>query len=280
MMNSMLQLLISQTDGAMDEEIKVREAMQRIAVCSLARSEFFNGAALVGGTALRLFHGLDRSSEDIHLTLLQPNRDFDFERYIGPMKDEFGAFGLSIDVKKNDKSRETKMKDAFSKGESMEFHLRFGISSETARFDQRPTIGIEVDVDPPQDYRTEWMYGQLPFPHNVRLYDLPTMFACKLHAVLCRGWGNRVKGRDYYDVLYYSSRGTPVNTKHLIARLAQSGIEVSGEQGIRDLLRDRFSSVDYADASKDAEPFVFEKRRLRNWSPELFMSVADGLRFV
>ena len=126
----------------------------------------------------------------------------------------------------------------------------------------------------------EWTYPLLPFPHNVRMYDLPTMHACKLHAVLCRGWGNRVKGRDYYDVLYYSSPGTPVNTKHLIARLAQSGIEVSGEQGIRDLLRDRFSSVDYADASKDAEPFVFEKRRLRNWSPELFMSVADGLRFV
>jgi predicted nucleotidyltransferase component of viral defense system len=141
-------------------------------------------------------------------------------------------------------------------------------------------IKLELDVDPPSDYKTEIRQGIMPYPHTVRMYDLPTMHACKLHAILCRNWRNRVKGRDYYDVLYYASKGVGVNTSHLVKRLEQSGIEVTDREEIRTMLKERFKNTDYTDAISDVKPFVIDKNRLRNWSPDLFVSIADGLEFI
>jgi len=51
--------------------------------------------------------------------------------------------------------------------------------------------------------------------YEISLYDMQSLFAGKIHAVICRGWKNRVKGRDLYDYIFYLSRGTAVNLKHL-----------------------------------------------------------------
>ena len=268
------------SDPSMNAYSRVREAMQRIAINSLSDSGFFDTAAFVGGTALRLFHGLDRSSEDLDFTLLEPDPDFTFGPFLGALESDFRTLGVQVEVTEKEKTYQSKMRAAFIKGGSREIHITFGEDAQGIQSNQRITVKMEMDVMPPADYGTEWVYPLLPFPHNVRMYDLPTMHSCKLHAVLCRGWGNRVKGRDYYDILYYSANGIEVNTKHLIERLAQSGTDVSGAEEIKDLLRERYASVDYADALSDVEHFVFEKRRLQNWSPELFVSTVDRLRFV
>ncbi len=279
-MNSVLEQLMKLSDPSMNAYSRVREAMQRIAINSLSDSGLFDKAAFVGGTALRLFHGLDRSSEDLDFTLLDPDPDFTFGPYIGALESDFGSLDLQVEVTEKEKTHQSKMRAAFIKGNSREIHLTFGEDVKGIQGNQRITVKLEMDVEPPADYGTEWAYPLLPFPHNVRMYNLPTMHSCKLHAILCRGWGNRVKGRDYYDILYYSANGIPVNTKHLIERLAQSGTEVSGADGIREMLKERYASVDYTDASSDVEPFVFERRRLQNWSPEMFVSTVDRLRFV
>ena len=84
-------------------------------------------------------------------------------------------------------------------------------------------IKFEVDTNPP-DYATfETKYRLLPIPYEVSLYDMPSLFAGKVHAVLCRSWKNRVKGRDLYDYIFYLTRGTAINLPHLNARLSQSG---------------------------------------------------------
>ena len=279
-MNSVLEQLMKLSDPSMNAYSRVREAMQRIAINSLSDSGFFDTAAFVGGTALRLFHGLDRSSEDLDFTLLKPDPDFTFGPYIGALESDFRSLDLQVEVTEKEKTHQSKMRAAFIKGNSREIHLTFGEDVKGIQSNERITVKLEMDVDPPADYGAEWVYPLLPFPHNVRMYDLPTMHSCKLHAILCRGWGNRVKGRDYYDILYYSANDIPVNTRHLIERLAQSGTQVSGEDEIKDLLKGRYASVDYSDASSDVQPFVFEKRRLQNWSPEMFVSTVDRLRFV
>lgn len=279
-MNAILEQLKSQTDPAMRPQDKVREAMQRIALYSLSGSGLFSKAAFVGGTALRLFHGLDRSSEDLDFTLLEPDGDFTFGPYIDALESDFRSFDLDVEVIEKEKTHRSKMRSAFLKGNSREILLTFSEDIRGIQSNERISVKLEMDVEPPSTYGTEWVYPILPFPHNVRMYDQPTMHACKLHAILCRNWGSRVKGRDYYDVLFYSSRRIPVNTKHLIERLAQSDITVSGAQDIISLLRDRYSSTDYADASSDVAPFVFERRRIQNWSPQLFLSTLDGLEFI
>ncbi len=279
-MNDYLTDMFERTDARMDANQRICEVLQRFAICSLSESGFFEEAAFVGGTALRLFHGLDRFSEDVDLTLLIPESDFDLGPYLSRLKDDFSSVDLNIETKEKDKTFESKMRSAFIKGDCREIHLQFGANSDNVQFNQRIVIKLELDVDPPSDYKTEIRQGIMPYPHTVRMYDLPTMHACKLHAILCRNWRNRVKGRDYYDVLYYASKGVGVNTSHLVKRLEQSGIEVTDREEIRTMLKERFKNTDYTDAISDVKPFVIDKNRLRNWSPDLFVSIADGLEFI
>ena len=46
-------------------------------------------------------------------------------------------------------------------------------------------------------------YKLLPSPHQIKLYDKESLLAGKIHAILCRGWNNRVKGRDLYDYIFF-----------------------------------------------------------------------------
>ena len=43
----------------------------------------------------------------------------------------------------------------------------------------------------------------LPVPYEICLYDMPSLFAGKIHAVICRGWRSRIKGRDLF---YFGSK--------------------------------------------------------------------------
>jgi hypothetical protein len=64
-------------------------------------------------------------------------------------------------------------------------------------------IKLELDTTPPPLASTEVKTHLLPTPFQVRLYDLPSLFAGKLHAMLFRDWKSRVKGRDFYDFVWY-----------------------------------------------------------------------------
>ncbi|MBP5451792.1 MAG: nucleotidyl transferase AbiEii/AbiGii toxin family protein, partial [Treponema sp.] len=141
-------------------------------------------------------------------------------------------------------------------------------------------IKFEIDTNPPDGASFETKYGLLPVPYAVQLYDEGSLFAGKIHAVICRTWKNRVKGRDFYDYLWYLSRGTKVNLSHLQKRLEQSGKWPPDEEltlpKLTDLLCGRFESVDFEKAKSDVVPFVKDIRKLDLWSPEFFCSVTKA----
>ena len=90
-------------------------------------------------------------------------------------------------------------------------------------------IKFEVDTLPPSGATYENKYGFLPSPYSVRLYDVFSLFAGKIQAVLCRVWKNRIKGRDFYDYVWYLSRGVKVKLVHLQKKLGQTGNWKSGK---------------------------------------------------
>lgn len=57
----------------------------KVILSGLYNGGFFDVAAFYGGTCLRIFHGLQRFSEDMDFSLLAPDEDFDFERYFQPI---------------------------------------------------------------------------------------------------------------------------------------------------------------------------------------------------
>ena len=145
-------------------------------------------------------------------------------------------------------------------------------------------IKFEVDVNPPAFAAFEHKYRLLPVPYEVKMYDMPSLFAGKIHAVICRAWQSRIKGRDLYDYVFYLSRGAAVNQKHLRARLIDSGF-ISADADcslpeIKAMLAERFDSIDYAQARQDVEPFIHDSSVLNIWSADFFKQITEGLTAV
>ena len=142
-------------------------------------------------------------------------------------------------------------------------------------------VKFEVDTSPPPNACFERQFRLLPIPYEVNLYDMPSLFAGKLHAVICRAWKNRIKGRDLYDYVFYLSRKTPVNLKHLNARLVDSGFNGARDDmtldEIKKVLFHRFETIDYMQARNDVLPFIRNPASLDVWSIEFFHAITDTL---
>lgn len=142
-------------------------------------------------------------------------------------------------------------------------------------------IKLEVDTNPPPGAGVELRYALRPVPYAVRLYDKPSLFAGKIHAVLCRNWTRRIKGRDLYDYVWYLSQDTPVNLFHLQKRLEQSerwdGSKRLTLQDAKELLKDRFSQLDFETAKKDVIPFLADTSELELWNSAFFQAITENL---
>ena len=285
-MDNLIQQMINeyQIQNDQDRRNALKEVIQEIVLCGLSRVGFFSEAAFYGGTALRIFYGLDRFSEDLDFSLVQVNTKFNFEKYIPGLANELSSYGLNLEISIKDKAIDSTIKSAFVKGNTKELILKFFENeSLTNKIGKNELVKIkfEVDIYPPQYAQVEHKYKQLPIPYEVVLYDLPSLFAGKTHAVLCRSWKSRVKGRDLYDFTFYVSKKVPINLKHLNERLIDSGFISEGEELTLDelklKLKARFNEIDYSLAKEDVINFLKYPSKIDIWSEEYFCSLVDEL---
>lgn len=267
-----------------DKKNAMKEVMQEIVLCGLSRSGFFKSAAFYGGTALRIFYGLDRFSEDLDFSLVKKEETFDLEKYFAVLKREVNAFGLNVTISEKEKVKETDIQSAFVKGNTREHLMLFYDRelAETVSANEMIKIKFEVDTNPPPYAGYERKYRLLPSPYEVNIYDEPSLFAGKIHAVICRGWKNRVKGRDLYDYVFYLGRGSKVNLPHLAARLKDSGY-INPESGcsltdVKGMLCEKFQNIDYEQAKQDVVPFIRDHTSLALWSADFFMQITELLQ--
>jgi len=273
------------TQTLYDKKNGIKEVVQEIVLCGLSRSGFFKTAAFYGGTALRLFYGLDRFSEDLDFSLKVSTSSYDFSEYLPILEKEIRSYGLNFRVEVKDKSTDSDIKSAFLKGNTKEHMLILFADEQLARSigsGELIKVKFEVDTNPPDYAAFEIKYRLLPIPYEITLYDMPSLFAGKIHAVICRAWKNRVKGRDLYDYVFYLSRGTAVNLKHLTARLAQSGYIPQGMQitieDVKEMLRKRFANIDFTQAKQDVLPFIKNPGALDVWNADFFCEITESLK--
>jgi len=268
-----------------DEKNAIKEILQEVTLAGLARTDFFKYAAFYGGTALRIFHGLHRFSEDLDFTLLSPNAAFDFNKYIPAVKDAVESLGLTFEVKPKEKKDDSTIKSAFLKGNTKEQFLIFYPNSKFMSHinnNEKIRIKFEIDINPPLYATTEFKYRLRPNNYQVQIYDKPSLFAGKIHAVLARKWENRVKGRDFYDFVFYLASNTPVNLKHLEARLKQTST-ISEDTTVtiyllKEILMNRFDEIDFMKAKNDVIPFIKDEIELELWSKEFFKDITMNLK--
>ncbi|MEI7883804.1 MAG: nucleotidyl transferase AbiEii/AbiGii toxin family protein [Clostridia bacterium] len=286
-MDQVIEQMLKQynTQTSFDKKNGIKEVVQEIVLCGLSRASFFKTAAFYGGTALRIFYGLDRFSEDLDFSLKVTNLSFDISEYQSILEKEIHSYGLSFKMETKDKSVDSDIKSAFLKGNTKEHLLMFYADEQLARstsFNEIIKVKIEVDTNPPDHATFETKYRLLPIPYSITLYDMPSLFAGKIHAVICRAWKNRVKGRDLYDYVFYLSRGTAVNLAHITARLAQSEHIPAGQkitiEDLKEALYKRFANIDYTQAKQDVIPFIKNLSVLDIWNADFFCRITEGLK--
>ena len=286
-MNNVLNEMLRkyQTGGVSDKKNAIKEIMQEIVLCGLSRAGFFQKTAFYGGTALRIFYGLDRFSEDLDFSLIETDDSFELSDYFPTLRKEIAAYGLNVEISEKQKTKESAIRSAFLKGNTKEHMLLFYASDPITSGiagDEKIKIKFEVDTNPPSGATFEHKFRLLPAPYEVTLYDMPSLFAGKAHAVICRSWKNRIKGRDLYDYIFYLSRGAALNTEHLKARLVQSDAWKQEDEFTIDdakmLLCSRFDTMDFEQAKEDVRPFIKDTGSLSLWSADFFKQITDNLK--
>ena len=250
------------------------EICQQVALSGLSRGGFFDVAAFYGGTCLRMFHGMRRFSEDMDFTLLSADPSFDFSKYFQPVIDEFAFIGRKVEIKKKEKKSFGRVESAFLKDNTDVYDLTF-------QTERSIKIKLEVDVNPPLGFVTEFKLLMQPRSFMTRCLTLPDLFAGKMHALVFRAWKSRVKGRDWYDMEWYVRHRVPLDFGHLreMIREFEGGKEMTWGE-FRSALLERLGTADIRRVKEDVMPFVKDPSELDLWSNEYFLQVADQIVVV
>lgn len=287
-MNNIIETMLNKYNpqNSSERENAIKEIIQGIVLAGLSRGGFFEKAAFYGGTCLRIFHGLNRFSEDLDFALISKNQNFKLSDYFPFIKKELNAYGIDMDfVQKANQDAKSNIQSAFIKKETQILLMHFFPKSEEAKKaikNQNIRIKFEIDMENPDGGLVETKYRLAPSPYEIKIFDDSTLFAGKIHAVICREYKNRVKGRDYYDYLFYRAKETKINLAYLENKLKNTG-KISKDTKltidiIKELLDKKFKSVNFEAAKEDVNNFIKDKDSLKLWSTDLFLSTIEGLQ--
>ena len=285
-MNNIIEQMLKsyEINNTNDEINALKEIIQELVLSGLSRSGFFNEAAFYGGTALRIFYKLDRFSEDLDFALLKPNKNFDLSKYFAFIEKELKAYGINLEISIKQKQKTTNISSAFLKGDIIEHILKFFPNEKNHQYNQilkNIKIKLEVDINPPLGATYEMEYKLLPSPHQIKVYDKSSLFAGKIHAILCRNWHSRTKGRDLYDYVFFLANNTNVNLELLRNKLIDSKYINKNDDFNIDILKDmlikKFKEINYSNAKEDVIPFIKDIESLNLWNSDFFIKITEQL---
>lgn len=246
-----------------------RELVQEIILLGLTRIGFGNVAAFHGGTALRILYKLNRYSEDLDFCLIKPDKSFSLNSALSPILEELIIWGLQTEITKKEKFSGNVQK-LFIKETSIGAIL--SIDTNIHRM-QKITIKIEIDTNPPEGAIIESKLVEFPNDYYVTCHNITSLWAGKLHAVIRRPY---IKGRDWFDLLFYFSKKILPNFDLLRNSLIQSEPDVEipltlDINWLNNTLKERIESVDFNKVKTDVMPFVFKKEDTDLWSKQYFL---------
>lgn len=251
----------------------LREALHHLILQETDRKGGFSQLCFVGGTALRILHGLDRFSEDLDFsTTEQLQKPFELFPLVQSVEKSLTAFGFNCEIKK------VRSKFAVS-GCFFAFGGLLQALDRTFRESQKLLVKFKVDTNPPKGAREETSPITGERLYKVRHYDLPSLFAGKLNAVLCRLY---TKGRDLYDFLWYVGRGITAN-----GLLLENGFEQIQKKRVsfnletlQRMLRQKFGETDIEKVRKDVAPFLVDARALTLLEKEVLLGAVSKVKIA
>lgn len=261
-----------------EEELNaLKEITQEVALYSLYKVGFFQDVCFLGGTALRILHGLDRFSEDLDFSTFRVLDSFHLSLYLEKATTYMNAYGYDLSMDKKDLLDKT-IQSRFIKDDSIKKVLTFKYLQDART---KIKIKIEVDTTPPEGARRSIEYVDFPEDFPVSAYDLGSLMAGKLHALLCRPYP---KGRDWYDFLWYISNKITPNLEFLENSLKQIGpwkgqsIKMNDKFVINELTK-KIQSLDWNDIKMDVRRFLVADKidTLNLWENHFFLKKLEKM---
>ena len=257
---------------AVAEEQALKEILQELILYALWRTDFFDLAAFQGGTSLRILYGLPRFSEDMDFILLEPDESFEWRSVVPGLEAVLLEFGVAVALTDRSEAQGA-IRRATLKDDSLAGLLDLGFKDGSPR--RKLRVKLELDTRPPAGSNWARHFCDFPTDFMAISQDLPSNFALKLHALLCRPY---LKGRDWFDFLWYVRRRVSPNLEHLGNALEQHGPWAGQQvrpdsQWLKQAMAHKIESIDWSRAASDVEPFVNEQDRhgLKLWGRELFL---------
>lgn len=268
-----------------DNKAILREIVQSIVLVGLSRTDFFKKASFYGGTALRIFYDLNRYSEDLDFTLNNVDKHFSIAPFIESIKNVALSYGLELEISIKQKQISTPVESAFAKINTYQTFINLKMNSELTKLlhkDEVIKVKFEIDCEPALGFTTENKWIDMPEFAPVIVLDEASLFAGKLHAILCRNYKNTVKGRDYYDFLFYVRRGISPNLNYLRNKLINTGKinekDIFNIEVLKEMLIKRFEQVDFEQVKNDTERFIINNEDLSTYSKDLFVQMAKKIK--
>lgn len=260
-----------------DEENALKEITQEICLYALSESGFFDHVLFQGGTCLRIVHGLDRFSEDLDFSLKNP-KDFDITPYLEKTANFMKAYGYQIEIAGEAKA-DNSVQTRFLKDDSIKKIVTF---KHLRDFRKKINIKVELDINPPYHGGDEVKFLDFPTDYSILCHDMSTLFAGKIHALLCRPF---IKGRDWYDFSWYLANKIEPNYKFLSSALNQLGPwrgtqVIANQVWLKKSLEEKIKSLEWQKIKNDIIPFLKPKKKEeieKLWSSEFFLMKLDKL---
>lgn len=225
----------------------LREELQWVILGGLHDAEAFRGIAFLGGTCLRLCHGLQRFSEDLDFSLTDKSQK-DVLKWLHGVKNYARGQGFS-DVEVMCSNPKATVVTGSIRFPGLLFEC--GASPHIA---QKLMIKVEIDCNPPAGAKLEKKVVATPSLMALSLYELPSLMAGKLHAILSRPY---TKGRDWYDLIWYGSKGISPNLTLLQNALVQIPSEWCDDAADwQESIIHKSTFMDWEQVRRDVQPFL------------------------
>lgn len=233
-----------------------REILQEVVLAGLAQTDFFKRASFLGGTCLRIMHRIDRYSEDLDFSCIAKEPGFSWKPYLDTVQTYAAQFGVALETVDKTKLN-LPIRKAFIKDSSIERMMNLPWTRKSGS-PEKTHIKLELDANPPPSAHTELKKYTFPADCMIKKNDLPSLFAGKCHALLCRKYE---KGRDWFDFNWFVNKGIAPNYPYLASMTYQQGpwrnVDVAvNKQWLCTELRKKIDELNFTIINKDIEAFA------------------------
>lgn len=261
-----LKNIIKQNGDASDlyKRNLLKDYLQILVLQYIYSHKKYNELVFYGGSVLAHCYELPRLSED--LDFVDIKGEVNNEKLAEELREYFQKeFGLKIKIK-NQKFR---------------IYLKFPILQELDLSTESETdlLFVKVEIFKHFDFCEKYELETVPlFKYNksilIKTFDLPTLLATKMRAILYRQWEKigkdgktiiSVKGRDYFDLMWYLQKDVEVNLKCL---------EINDKEKLKKKLLIIISKLDTRSIVLDLENFIADK----NFAKDLGKNIKDILK--